>query len=97
MEKKPVWRVAGSLMVTRAFGDLFLKKKEFSYRPFIHHVPVSNNNNNLHNISFQSRAYHNVTNPCAFWRCNAMPCHAMPCAATTVCTNELVYIISSHQ
>lgn len=32
-------RVAGCLMVTRAFGDLFLKYPELSYRPFVHFVP----------------------------------------------------------
>eukprot|EP00667_Euglena_gracilis_P005884 EG_transcript_5926 len=32
-------RVAGSLMVTRAFGDAYLKRKEHSFLPYSLHVP----------------------------------------------------------
>jgi len=32
-------RVAGSLMVTRAIGDAYLKHKEYSYNPLIPHLP----------------------------------------------------------
>jgi len=38
-EESPVLRVAGSLTVSRSFGDVYLKKKEFSYEPYRSYVP----------------------------------------------------------
>ena len=37
--KGGIRRVAGSLAVTRALGDLYLKKREFSFHPYKEHVP----------------------------------------------------------